>query len=106
MVVLSYDSAKRSLIMIAVYLICASLIIKGVGHLLEYNFIASIQSLLGNGHFSIELPTFNADSLSFDLIANTIKEKFQAILDVVVGSALGIINYAHFSKDTGVPISP
>ncbi|WP_260288382.1 hypothetical protein [Peribacillus aracenensis] len=98
MVVLSYDSAKRSLIMLAVYLVCASLAIKGVGHLLEYNFISGFESLLGEGKLSFELPKFNFDNLSFDLIATTLKEKIQGIINVLAGSALGIVNYALFSS--------
>ncbi|MFB7304583.1 hypothetical protein [Heyndrickxia sporothermodurans] len=65
--------------------------------MLEYNFITAFQSLLGGGKFNIEMPDFNWDNLSFDIIADTIKEKFHAIINVFAGSTLVFLNYTHFS---------
>ncbi|MFP7474476.1 hypothetical protein SFC55_26165 [Niallia taxi] len=96
--VLSYSSAKRSLIMTAVYLICASLIIKGIGHLLEHNFVAGLETILSGHQFNFEIPKFNMDNLSFDLLATFIKEKIDGIIEIIFGSALGVVNYAHFSS--------
>ncbi|MEY8742810.1 hypothetical protein AB9M62_25435 [Bacillales bacterium AN1005] len=96
--VLSYGSAKRSLIMMAVYIICASLIIRGIGHLLEYNFITGIESMLSGHSFKFELPKFNIENLSFDLLATTVKDKINGFVQVIMGSALGVVNYAHFNS--------
>lgn len=98
MVVLSYDSAKRFLLMMVLYLVCASLIIKGIGHLLEYNFISAFQSMLGGKSISFSLPEFNMDSLSFEWLANTFKEKVEEIITVIIPSTLGIANYAQISQ--------
>ncbi|WP_437834459.1 hypothetical protein ACQRXC_29420 (plasmid) [Niallia taxi] len=96
--VLTYSSAKRSLIMTAVYLICASLIIKGIGHLLEYNLITGLETMLSGHQFNFEIPKFNMDNLSFDLLATFVKDKIDGIIEVIFGSALGVVNYAHFSS--------
>lgn len=96
---LSYSSARRSLIMMAVYLVCASLIIKGVGHLLEFNFLNAIQSMLQGNGVNFTMPDFNFDNLSFDLIGNTLKEKVRGIFEVLIPSAaLGVINYTHIGS--------
>lgn len=95
--ILSYGSAKRTLIMVAVYLICASLIIKGLSHLLEFNLMTNVQSYFSDEKINFQLPKLNLDSLSFDLISNTIREKIDGFLDIIFGSALGMINFVHFN---------
>lgn len=80
MVTLSYDQAKKSLIMMSIYLIVASLIIKGLGYIIEFNFVSVFQSLLDGSSINIKLPKFNFDSLSFDLIINTLEQKIQEVL--------------------------
>lgn len=94
MVVLSYETAKRSLIRMSVYLVCTSLVIKGVGWFLEFNFMSVFQGLLGGDieSFSFKLPEFNMDSISFDWILNEIKEQVQEIINVLIPSSLGMIN--------------
>lgn len=96
MVVLSYDTAKRSLIMMAVYLVCISLLIKGVSHLLEYNVSNAFQSLLNGSDFTISLPEFNWDSLSFEWIASLVREKVQNVvyelLHVILPTIIGTID--------------
>ena len=92
MIVLSYDNAKRSLFNMAVYLICTSLIIKGFGYLIEFNAIQSVQALISGQGINFSLPEFNMDSLSFDMIQNTIKEKFQEIVTVLIPSTIGFVN--------------
>lgn len=94
MPVLSYDTAKRSLIRTSVYLVSASLVIQGVGHLLEFNVISAFQGMLAGDmdHFSLQLPEFNMDSISFDLVAAKIKEKIEEFISIVVPSGIGLIN--------------
>lgn len=97
MIVLSYDKAKRTLIMMAVYLIIASLVIKGVGGILNYNLVGMTQSLLnGQGiNFSLpdfELPTFNMDTFSFDMLRNTINQKVHEFVDLILPATLGMID--------------
>lgn len=75
MVVLSYDTAKRSLIMMAVYLVCISLLIKGVSHLLEYNVSNAFQSLLNGSDFTISLP-----------VQNVVYELLHVILPTIIGT--------------------
>lgn len=93
MVVLTYDTAKRSLIMMSLYLICASLIFKGVGCLFEYNFMAAFQSFSGGIDLNFKFPKFNINSLSFDWIANSIGGKIKEVLQVLIPSALGNIDH-------------
>lgn len=94
MIILSYDTAKRSLLMMALYLIGASLVIKGLGYLLEFNFLSVFQSLLNDVDVSLQLPEFNIDSFSFDLIADTIQGKIQEILQTIIPTATTILGSA------------
>lgn len=94
MIILSYDTAKRSLLMMSLYLIGASLVIKGLGYLLEFNFLSAFQSLLNGTDVSLQLPEFNLDSFSFDFILNTIQGKIQEILQTIIPAATTILGSA------------
>lgn len=98
--ILSYDNAKRSLFNMAVYLICTSLIIKGFGYLVEFNVVQTFQALASGSDFSIALPEFNMDSLSFDMVSNAIKEQVEEILTVLLPSALGFANLHYLNTVT------
>lgn len=97
MVVLSYDKAKRTLVMMAIYLIIASFVIKGVGGILNYNLLGMTDSLLNGQGLSfslpeINLPTFNMDTFSFDILRNIVNEKIHEFVDVIFPTAMGVID--------------
>lgn len=92
MVVLSYDSAKRSLLFMALYLVLASLIIKGIGYFIEINFISSLGSLTNLADFNLELPQFDFSTFSFEGIKNFITEKISELIQLLIPSTLGVAN--------------
>lgn len=100
MVVLSYDSAVRSLLMMALYLIAASLLFKGVGLVMEMSFTNSVDSLLSGNGLSFSLPDFNFDSFSFDLILNVVKEKISEFIHVLLPSTLAAAYGNYFVNTT------
>ncbi|RBP59290.1 hypothetical protein DES36_11915 [Alkalibaculum bacchi] len=87
MIILSYDRARRSLLMMSLYLVGVSLVIKGLGYFLELNFLSIFQSLLDGTKFSLKVPKFNMDSFSFSLLINAIEGKIQEILQTVIPTA-------------------
>uniref|UniRef100_UPI0034509870 hypothetical protein n=1 Tax=Carnobacterium sp. TaxID=48221 RepID=UPI0034509870 len=103
MIVLSSDKAKRTLVMMAMYLIVASLLIKGIGEIMHYNLIDMTGSLL-NGtdvKFSMpKLPDFNMDNFSFDILSNIIREKLHGFIDLILPTALGVADVGFFQGTT------
>jgi len=94
MIVLTYDSAKRSLIFLAIYLVLTSLVIKGIGHMIEFSFLASfsvdsfsLDSLLGG--FNLD---FDFNSFSFEGAKTLISEKIDEMMDGILPTSLGVIN--------------
>jgi len=93
LVILSYDTAKRYLIIMSLYLILASTLIKGLSFLLESNFL--LVDYLGN--FTSEdlnlskLQEFNFDSFSFEWLLNALKDKIDSFLENLIPLTLGFI---------------
>lgn len=94
MIVLSYDTAKKHLLILVLYLIAASLLIKGIGVFLNYNVIEVFSSISGNMDLSslsnISLPEFNKDSLSFDWIIKAITEFIDGITAALIPASVAM----------------
>ncbi len=93
MVVFSFDKAKRTIILMAVYLVCTSFLIKGVGYLMEYNFTGMFTSLLNGYEFKVSLPEFDQNTYSFDILANIFKEKVQDFMNIILPTSIGLIEH-------------
>lgn len=103
MVVLSYNSAKRSLLFMALYLVIASLVIKGLGYVIEFNFtqvFSSIGSLTNFADFNFELPQFDFSTLSFEGIKTFITEKISDFIQILMPAFVGVMNFAASTSTT------
>lgn len=103
MVVLSYDSAKRSLLFTALYLVLASIIFKGLAHVIEINLIGSftsLDSLLNFTDWNIELPQFDFSTWSFEGIKIYLSDKITDLVNMLIPGMIGVANAAVVSGST------
>ncbi|APC50384.1 hypothetical protein BME96_19060 (plasmid) [Virgibacillus halodenitrificans] len=100
MVVLSYDSAKRSLLVMALYLVITSLIIKGLGFVIELNLaqaFSSLGSITNIADFNLDLPKFDISTLSFESAKSFILDKLNELVQMLLPAALGVVNITSLS---------
>lgn len=97
MVELSYDKVGKTIILMSVYLIMASVAFNVLASVLQFNIMDISQSLLngGNIEFSLPpLPDFNIDNFSFDLLKVWVNEGIHKFIDVIFPVAVGVIDTA------------
>lgn len=95
MVVLSYDKARRTIIMMAVYLVLVAFAVRGLSVVLNHNLTSMIDSATNGSGIRLSLPTlpeFNLDSFSFEMLKSIMTEKAHKFIDVIFASAVGFAN--------------
>lgn len=98
MIILSYDKARKSLLMMAIYLICTSIVFKFIGLAFEYNFQSLLGSVSFNQDFNLSLPTFNFDTMSFEWIIESIRAKINEILQLILPATVGFVDLTFFNS--------
>ncbi|KIO69704.1 hypothetical protein B4065_1370 [Caldibacillus thermoamylovorans] len=90
---LSYDGAKHYLFSMALYLVGVSIVIKGLGFLLESNIIGFFGDIIPT---DMSLP-FNFDTLSFEGLLTVIKDKLHQLFEGLMPVALGLVEVVSVS---------
>lgn len=113
MIALSYEKATRLLVMMSIYLICTTLVLKGLAHLLEINLLPTFHTLLYGGKFELVIPEINVGTFNIEEIWNDIlvkvEEVIQVLIQVLIPTSLGFIDHtftfmSSFSQNNAIDV--
>ncbi|MEC0899884.1 MULTISPECIES: hypothetical protein [Bacillus] len=107
--VLTYNSAKKQIIFMALYFVITGIVIRLIGYSLEGSLSALTQAgvdnlLSGNlsfgdmFHFDFSFDTSQFDGFSFNTLVVFIKEKIQSVINDMMPTTLGAINMLMLNK--------
>lgn len=109
MIALSYEKATRLLVMMSIYLICTTLVLKGLAHLLELNLLPTFHTLLYGGKFELVIPEINVGTFNIEEIWNDILVKVEEVIQVLIPTSLGFIDHtftfmSSFSQNNAIDV--
>ncbi|MGA4465965.1 hypothetical protein ACPA2L_25505 [Bacillus bombysepticus] len=107
--VLTYNSAKKQIIFMALYFVITGIVIRLIGYSLEGSLSALTQAGIGNllsgnlslgdmFHFDFSFDTSQFDGFSFNMWIVFIKDKIHSIINDLLPTTLGAINMLMLSK--------
>ncbi|HDR6259331.1 hypothetical protein ABR780_26605 [Bacillus cereus] len=107
--VLTYNSAKKQIIFMALYFVITGIVIRLIGYSLEGSLSALTQAGIGNllsgnlslgdmFHFDFSFDTSQFDGFSFNMWIVFIKDKIHSIINDLMPTTLGAINMLMLSK--------
>ncbi|MDX5746172.1 hypothetical protein SIM20_23875 [Bacillus cereus group sp. BfR-BA-02570] len=107
--VLTYNSAKKQIIFMALYFVITGIVIRLIGYSLQGSLSALTQAGIGNllsgnlslgdmFHFDFSFDTSQFDGLSFNMWIVFIKDKIHSVINDLMPTTLGAINMLMLSK--------
>lgn len=107
--VLTYNSAKKQIIFMAIYFVITGIVIRLIGYSLEGSLSAFTQAGIGNllsgnlslgdlFHFDFKFDMSQFDGFSFNMWLVVIKDKFNSIINDLMPTTLGAVNVLMLNK--------
>ncbi|ARJ25718.1 hypothetical protein ACQVQY_26790 [Bacillus mycoides] len=107
--VLTYNSAKKQIIFMALYFVITGIVIRLIGYSLQGSLSALTQAGIGNllsgnlslgdmFHFDFSFDTSQFDGFSFNMWIVFIKDKIHSVINDLMPTTLGAINMLMLSK--------
>ncbi|EJR50084.1 hypothetical protein COO05_23710 [Bacillus toyonensis] len=107
--VLTYNSAKKQIIFMALYFVITGIVIRLIGYSLEGSLSTFTQAGIGNllsgnlslgdlFHFDFNFDTSQFDGYSFNMWIVAIKDKFHSFIDDLMPTTLGAVNVLMLNK--------
>ncbi|AIE37044.1 hypothetical protein P9W99_16825 [Bacillus cereus] len=107
--VLTYHSAKKQIIFMALYFVITGIVIRLIGYSLQGSLSAFTQAGIGNllsgnlslgdmFHFDFSFDTSQFDGFSFNMWIVFIKDKIHSIINDLLPTTLGAINMLMMGK--------
>ncbi|WP_324656131.1 hypothetical protein [Bacillus cereus] len=107
--VLTYNSAKKQIIFMALYFVITGIVIRLIGYSLQGSLSAFAQSGIGDllsgnlslgdlFHFDFSFDTSQFDGFSFNMWIGFVKDKIHSFMNDLMPTTLGAINMLMLSK--------
>ncbi|MFJ1106846.1 hypothetical protein [Bacillus albus] len=107
--VLTYNSAKKQIIFMALYFVITGIVIRLIGYSLQGSLSAFTQAGIGNllsgnlslgdlFHFDFKFDTSQFDGFSLNMWIVFIKDKIHSVIDDLMPTTLGAINMLMLNK--------
>ncbi|EJR25176.1 hypothetical protein [Bacillus cereus] len=107
--VLTYNSAKKQIIFMALYFVITGIVIRLIGYSLQGSLSAFAQSGIGDlfsgnlslgdlFHFDFSFDTSQFDGFSLNMWIGFVKDKIHSFMDDLMPTTLGAINMLMMSK--------
>ncbi|HDR4368599.1 MULTISPECIES: hypothetical protein [Bacillus cereus group] len=107
--VLTYNSAKKQIIFMALYFVITGIVIRLIGYSLEGSLSALTQASIGNllsgnlsfgdmFQFDFSFDTSQFDGFSFNTLVVFVKDKIQSVINDMMPTTLGAINMLMLNK--------
>ncbi|EJQ72429.1 MULTISPECIES: hypothetical protein [Bacillus] len=107
--VLTYHSAKKQIIFMALYFVITGIVIRLIGYSLQGSLSAFTQAGIGNllsgnlslgdmFHFDFSFDMSQFDGFSLNMWVVFVKDKIKSLMDDVMPTTLGAINMLMLSK--------
>ena len=107
--VLTYNSAKKQIIFMALYFVITGIVIRLIGYSLQGSLSALTQAGIGNllsgnlslgdmFHLDFSFDTSQFDGFSFNMWIVFIKDKIHSVINDLMPTTLGAINMLMLSK--------
>lgn len=107
--VLTYNSAKKQIIFMALYFVITGIVIRLIGYSLEGSLSALTQAGIGNllsgnlslgdlFHFDFKFDTSQFDGFSLNMWIVFIKDKIHSVINDMMPTTLGAINMLMLNK--------
>ncbi|TXR94701.1 hypothetical protein DN390_24220 [Bacillus sp. SH7-1] len=107
--VLTYKSAKKQIIFMALYFVITGIVIRLIGYSLQGSLSAFTQAGIGDllsgnlslgdlFHFDFEFDTSQFDGFSFNMWIVFIKDKVHSVINDMMPTTLGAINMLMLNK--------